>query len=102
MPFFPRVLEFIYCGVTQVHTGALLPIRDCGMAQIAFTGSKKCHPFNTITAVITFHYNIMVHGSLYRCTFQMRKCVIASFFTSTFTMVKMKILRGGKEGPGFS
>lgn len=89
--------------MTQVHAGAEPPIRDCSTAQTAFTGSKKCHPFNAITAAVTFHYDIMVRGSLYKCAFQTRlKCVIASFFTSTFTLLETKRLSGGKEGPGFS
>lgn len=86
--------------MTQVRAATPPPVRDSGTAQIASTGSKKCRPFSVITAAATFHYDIMVRGSLYECTFRTRlTCVIASFFISTFTLGEMKRLRGGKEGP---
>lgn len=60
-----QVLELIDSAVTQVHAVTQPPNRDSSMAEIAFTASKKCHPFNIITAAVAFHYDIMVRGSLY-------------------------------------
>lgn len=81
---FFQVLAFtLDSNVTEVNGVIRPPIRFSGTAQIYFISPKKCRSFTIITAAVTFHYDIMAYGSLYKWNFQTRlKFVIASFFIS--------------------